>query len=163
MSARCGIGACEATAILGPSGVGKTTLGLHFVTEGVAAGQRCLYVTFQDTGEQLLQMASGFGWDLELARLSGQLVVRHVPLGELDLDVLTENIRRELAAGTIQRVVIDSHQRDRHVHEFSIGNGGATIGAVLHDVTGVLGWSALRVSGTRPGAGTDAIDRPSST
>jgi circadian clock protein KaiC len=103
-----GIRSGEATVVLGPSGVGKTIFGLHFVTEGLAQEEPCLYVTFQDTADQLIRMAAGFGWDLETARTHGQLVVHHVPLNELDLDILTSGIRRELAQGKVRRVVIDS-------------------------------------------------------
>jgi circadian clock protein KaiC len=103
-----GIGSGEATVLLGPSGAGKTVSGLRFVAEGVAQGQRCLYVTFQDTADQLVQMAAGFGWDLESARTNGQLVVHHVPLGELDLDLLTSRIHDELDDHQVHRVVIDS-------------------------------------------------------
>jgi circadian clock protein KaiC len=93
---------------MGPSGVGKTIFGLRFVTQGLAQGERCLYVTFQDTSDQLIKMAAGFGWDLEAARAGGQLVVRHVPLGELDLDMLATRIREDLAGSPVHRVVIDS-------------------------------------------------------
>ncbi len=34
--------------IVGPSGVGKTTLALQFLCEGVRRGERCLYVTVED-------------------------------------------------------------------------------------------------------------------
>ncbi|MCA2214170.1 ATPase domain-containing protein [Jidongwangia harbinensis] len=103
-----GIGAGEATVVLGPSGVGKTICGLRFITQGVIQGERCLYVTFQDTGDQLVKMAAAFGWDLLTASEKAQLVVLHVPLGELDLDLLAARIRETLAAGRIHRVVIDS-------------------------------------------------------
>jgi circadian clock protein KaiC len=103
-----GISSGEATVILGPSGAGKTIFGLRFVTEGIRRGERCLYVTFQDTTDQLIKMAAGFGWDLAAAQTSGQLVVRHVPLGELDLDMLASHIRGDLADGPVHRVVIDS-------------------------------------------------------
>jgi circadian clock protein KaiC len=103
-----GIGAGEATVILGPSGVGKTIAGLRFVAEGLAQGERCLYVTFQDTADQLVNMAATFDWDLAGPRNKGRLVVHHVPLGELDLDVLTSRIQAELLDGSIHRVVIDS-------------------------------------------------------
>jgi circadian clock protein KaiC len=103
-----GISAGEATVVLGPTGVGKTIFGLRFVAEGLAHGEHCLYVTFQDTSDQLIKMAAGFGWDLETPRASGQLVVLHVPLGELDLDILTSRISGELTLGTVRRVVIDS-------------------------------------------------------
>ena len=103
-----GISAGEATVLLGPSGVGKTIFGLRFAAQGLTRGERCLYVTFQDTSDQLIKMAAGFGWDLEAARASGQLVVRHIPLGELDLDMLATHIREDLADGRVHRVVIDS-------------------------------------------------------
>jgi circadian clock protein KaiC len=103
-----GIGAGEATVILGPSGIGKTIAGLRFVAEGIAKDERCLYVTFQDTADQLVKMAATFDWDLADARARGQLVVHHVPLGELDLDLLAARISRELVDGPIHRVVIDS-------------------------------------------------------
>jgi circadian clock protein KaiC len=103
-----GIGAGEATVVLGPSGAGKTIAGLRFVTEGLAQGQRCLYVTFQDTAEQLLDMAAGFGWDLHPAHDKADLMVHHVPLGELDLDLLASRIREEIVRHPIHRVVIDS-------------------------------------------------------
>ncbi|MEV7627729.1 ATPase domain-containing protein [Actinoplanes sp. NPDC089786] len=103
-----GIGAGEATVILGPSGIGKTIAGLGFVTEGISKNERCLYVTFQDTADQLVKMAATFGWELGTARDQGHLIVHHVPLGELDLDLLAERIRQELLGGPIHRVVIDS-------------------------------------------------------
>ncbi|GAA2513197.1 ATPase domain-containing protein [Pilimelia columellifera] len=103
-----GIGAGEATVVLGPSGVGKTILGLRFVVEGLDRGERCLYVTFQDTAEQLIKMASGFGWDLQTPVDKGQLVIHHVPLGDLDLDMLAAGVRRELEGRRTGRVVIDS-------------------------------------------------------
>jgi len=103
-----GISSGEATVILGPSGAGKTIFGLRFITEGLTRGERCLYVTFQDTTDQLIKMAAGFGWDVAAALASGQLVVHHVPLGELDLDMLTSRIRGDLADAPVHRVVIDS-------------------------------------------------------
>jgi circadian clock protein KaiC len=103
-----GIGSGEATIVVGPSGIGKTILGLHFVNEGIAQGERCLYVTFQDTPGQLVKMAGGFGWDLGTARDRGQLLIHHVPLGDLDLDILASGVRKELVDGSVRRVVIDS-------------------------------------------------------
>jgi circadian clock protein KaiC len=103
-----GIGSGESTIVVGPSGVGKTIFGLRFALEGVTRDEGCLYVTFQDTPEQLVKMASGFGWDLRTPLKDGRLKVRHVPLGDLDLDMLASGIRDDLAGGGISRVVIDS-------------------------------------------------------
>ena len=103
-----GIPEDDATLLLGPSGAGKTIACLRFVAEGVALGDRCLYITFQDTADQLVGMAGKFGWDFNAARGAGQLVISHVPMGNLDLDVLASVIRDSLADGTISRIVIDS-------------------------------------------------------
>ncbi|GAA4953542.1 RAD55 family ATPase [Actinoplanes utahensis] len=100
----------DGTVVLGPTGVGKTIGCLGFLAEGLAQGQRCLYVTFQDTLEQLEEMAGRFGWDFRAARERDQLVIAHVPVGalDLDLDVLASIIRHSLGDGSIRRVIIDS-------------------------------------------------------
>lgn len=103
-----GIGGGEATALLGPSGASKTIFGLQFVHQGLAQMERCLYISFQDSAEQLVTMAAGFGWDLETARTRAQLLIHHVPADELDLDVLAFHISTQLASGGFGRVVIDS-------------------------------------------------------
>jgi circadian clock protein KaiC len=103
-----GIWSGDTTVVVGPSGVGKTIFGLRFVAEGLDRGERCLYVTLQDTGSELVERARTFGWDLGAALSSGQLVVAHVPVGDLDLDALATGVRQELIGVPMQRVVIDS-------------------------------------------------------
>jgi circadian clock protein KaiC len=103
-----GIRAGQATVVLGPSGAGKTIFGLRFAAQGLEAGERCLYVSFQETADQLVRNASAFGWDMAKARESGQLVIHYVPVGELDLDTIAAAVRRELTKGSVRRVVIDS-------------------------------------------------------
>ena len=98
----------DATLVLGPSGAGKTIFCLRYVAEGLAKGERCLYITFQDTADQLVSMATGFGWDFETARATGQLEISHVPMGSLDLDVLASSVRQQLAGRPVSRVVLDS-------------------------------------------------------
>lgn len=103
-----GIHAGEATAIVGPSGTGKTATALHFVVQGLADGERCLYVSFQESVSQLVEKAAAFGWDLSAPLESGQLAIYHVPGEELDLDKVAAAVRAELAAGDVRRVAVDS-------------------------------------------------------
>jgi circadian clock protein KaiC len=103
-----GIPTGDVTAVLGPSGAGKTAAALQFVAEGIKAGDRCLYVSFQENENQLLLKAASFGWDLAGARESGQLLLHHVPQGNLDLDVLGNAVRAALADGSVRRVAMDS-------------------------------------------------------
>jgi circadian clock protein KaiC len=52
------------TKVVGPSGTGKTTLGLHFLYEGAKRKEKGLYVSFEEPVEQLIRHGEGFGWHL---------------------------------------------------------------------------------------------------
>src|ERR1700689_3804527 len=98
----------DATLVMGPSGVGKTTLGMGWLAQGLEEGERCLFVTFQDTADHLIGMGAAFGWDLAAHRASGHLVISYVSMGDLDLDVLANAVRENLAEHRVSRVAIDS-------------------------------------------------------
>jgi circadian clock protein KaiC len=103
-----GIPIGDTSLILGPPGAGKTIGSLNFIAEGLASNERCLYITFQDTADQLVGMGRAFGWDFQAARDQGQLTISHVPMGSLDLDVVGTVVREHLAGGDVTRLVIDS-------------------------------------------------------
>jgi circadian clock protein KaiC len=98
----------DATLVMGPSGVGKTTLAMRWIAQGLQEGERCLYVTFQDTPEHLISMGAVFGWDLAAYFAVGQLTISYVSMGDLDLDVLANAIRVNLTGQPVSRVAIDS-------------------------------------------------------
>jgi circadian clock protein KaiC len=97
----------DSILLLGPSGVGKTMLALQFTRSGLELGESCLYVSFQESEDQLLERAAGAGWDMR-GSLGDGLVIRHVPPVEIDLDEVGTMIRDELARRDVQRVVLDS-------------------------------------------------------
>jgi circadian clock protein KaiC len=103
-----GLYAADTTALLGPTGCGKTTIALRFVAHGALEGESCLYLSFQETPEQLLSKARGFGWDLTEAHDSERLRIRHILPEDVNLDALAAVVRAELEAAPVQRVVIDS-------------------------------------------------------
>lgn len=49
----------------GAPGTGKTTLALQFLLEGVAQGERGLYITLSETAEELCSVAASHGWSLD--------------------------------------------------------------------------------------------------
>ena len=51
--------------IEGRPGSGKTTLGLQFLIEGAARGEKCLYITLSESKRELHSVAGRHGWDLE--------------------------------------------------------------------------------------------------
>jgi circadian clock protein KaiC len=64
-----GYWAGSSTLICGPSGVGKTLMGLHFVFQGARTGQPGIVATFQETENQLARIVQGFGWSLDQPRV----------------------------------------------------------------------------------------------
>lgn len=103
-----GIPAGNVTLIAGPSGAGKTVLGLHFIADGLGRGERCAYVTLQETERQLLAKGRSFGWDLAGALSSGALQILQVLPVELGLDAVGAQIRDAVVGGRVNRVVLDS-------------------------------------------------------
>lgn len=103
-----GIPAGDSTLLAGPSGVGKTVLALSFIAAGLAEGERCLYVSFQEDDRQLLEKAGSFGMKLKPAYESGQFAIRHIPLAEVNLDAVGATVRAEMGNRSFGRFVIDS-------------------------------------------------------
>ncbi|MFW6320412.1 MAG: ATPase domain-containing protein [Halohasta sp.] len=60
----------RATLITGGPGTGKSTLGMQFLQAGLEAGEECLYVSTEQTIDELRDAFSGFDFDLDHERLS---------------------------------------------------------------------------------------------
>ncbi len=54
-----------ATMVAGPSGIGKTLMGLHFLFRGAEMGEPGILATFQENETQLKRVAESFGWKLD--------------------------------------------------------------------------------------------------
>ncbi|GAC1394821.1 MAG: ATPase domain-containing protein [Polyangiales bacterium] len=51
--------------VQGTPGVGKTTLALKFLLEGLARGETALYITLSETEDEVRQVARSHGWSLD--------------------------------------------------------------------------------------------------
>ena len=102
----------------GNPGVGKTTLALQYLLEGLAQGQRSLYITLSETREEINSVARSHGWNMEglevfeLSALEHQLshelqnTVFHP--SEVELTKITDILLRRIDEVKPQRLVIDS-------------------------------------------------------
>ena len=54
-----------ATMVAGPSGIGKTLMGLHFLFRGAESGEPGILATFQENETQLERVVESFGWKLD--------------------------------------------------------------------------------------------------
>jgi len=59
-----GYWAGSATLVVGPSGVGKTLMGLHFVFRGAGLGEPGIVASLQENATQLDRIVRGFGWSM---------------------------------------------------------------------------------------------------
>src|SRR5215831_11927912 len=59
----------RAYLVSGGAGSGKTTLGMHFVRAGLAAGERVLMITFGQPADHIRADAESIGLDLNAAKI----------------------------------------------------------------------------------------------
>lgn len=64
----------------GGPGAGKTTLSLQFLFEGLRLGEKGLYVSLEESPEEIIANASQYGWQFEGALASSGLAVRGIRL-----------------------------------------------------------------------------------
>ena len=104
--------------VQGDPGVGKTTLGLQFLLEGIKQGESGLYVTLSETAEELRAVAQSHGWSLdglvlhELSSLDAT-IGKDTPNtlfypSEVELQETTEVILRLVEETRPRRIVFDS-------------------------------------------------------
>src|SRR5688572_6559212 len=102
----------------GSPGTGKTTLGLQFLLEGASRGEKGLYITLSESGEELAAVAESHGWSLDdiviqdLTQSGDSLTdnssytVFHP--SEVELDETTRAVLDEIERVNPVRVVFDS-------------------------------------------------------
>jgi circadian clock protein KaiC len=83
----------SATMVAGGAGTGKTLLGLHLITAGVAQGEPGVIVTFQENPRQLREIARSFGWDLAEMERQGLLVHLYSSPVEIQPDIHAAHVR----------------------------------------------------------------------
>jgi circadian clock protein KaiC len=93
------------TLVAGPTGSGKTTLGLHFLAQA-SAQEPALHFGFFETEDRLRRKASSQGIMLPDGG-SGALTVRWRPLGENLLDRLAHELIDEVRGRNVKRLFLD--------------------------------------------------------
>ena len=103
--------------VQGDPGVGKTTLGLQFLLEGIRQGETALYITLSESKEELEAVARSHNWTLEGLHIYEQLVGEEALTdeettvfypAEIELGETIKGMLLEVERIKPQRVVIDS-------------------------------------------------------
>ena len=96
------------TLIAGPTGAGKTIMGLHFVAEGAKHGEPGLYLGLQENPVQLARTMRSFGVDFDPFAKDGGVEIMYRSPVEIQLDSITWELFRRVKEGKVRRVVIDA-------------------------------------------------------
>jgi len=105
-------------AVTGEPGTGKTILCIHFIAEGIREGDRCIYVTTEESRESIIVQASQFGFDFTRGIKDKKLIIIDALMGlkdqwslqSLDVEELVDKVieaKKTLGYGRA-RLVIDS-------------------------------------------------------
>ena len=94
----------SSTLVAGPSGIGKTLMGLHFVFRGAASGEPGVIATLQENPIQLQKIARGFGWSLEDERVA----VMYRSPNDVYIDEWVYELLALVESVGAKRVMIDS-------------------------------------------------------
>jgi circadian clock protein KaiC len=96
------------TQVEGPTGTGKTLLGINFLMEGARRGEKSVMFTLEETPDQLRAIVKSFGWDLAELEDSGLLSIIYTSPVELSTDLYLNDLRNEIARMGAKRVFLDS-------------------------------------------------------
>jgi len=101
-----GIPAASVTALVGPAGAGKTTLGLHFLSSS-SADEPGLLFGCDEPPERLRLKAAKMGLGLAAAEQRGDVELLWYPIGEHILDELAHRLLDAVRRRGVKRLVID--------------------------------------------------------
>ncbi len=101
-----GLPAATMTALVGPSGAGKTTLGLHFLSASSADEPGLLFGCYESP-ERLRLKAATMGFDLAAAEQRGEVALLWHPTGEYILDELAHRLLDAVRQRGVRRLVVD--------------------------------------------------------
>jgi circadian clock protein KaiC len=93
----------SSTLVAGPSGIGKTLMGLHFIFDGAASEESGVIATLQENPIQLERIARGFGWSLDDERVA----VMYRSPNDVYIDEWVYELLDLVESSDAKRVVID--------------------------------------------------------
>ncbi len=103
-----GFEAGTVTLISGPTGVGKTTLGLQFLCEAAERGDRSALYTFDERAETVIHRAASVGLPLGPLIERGTLHVREIEALRFSPDEFASVVRADIEARETRIVMLDS-------------------------------------------------------
>jgi circadian clock protein KaiC len=130
----------------GVAGTGKTVLSLEFLYRGALAGEKGIFVSFEETEERLRATARALGWDLDRQIERGMLEILFIPQPEISVDRHLRLMQERVEALGAKRVIVDSvsvffhkiedaqHSREVLFHLCSVVHNAQAVGLFTTDI-----------------------------
>jgi circadian clock protein KaiC len=96
------------TILIGPAGIGKSTMAMMYACTAAKNGERAAVYLFDESVETLYKRTSAIGLDVKGCVESGLITVRQIKLAELTPGELAYLVSREVEQNNTRVVVIDS-------------------------------------------------------
>jgi circadian clock protein KaiC len=96
------------TLAMGPAGVGKSLLALHYAVRAAAEGHKAIIYMFDEEVGLLLDRAHGIGIDLDVHIQAGRLILEQVDAAELSPGEFAHKVCARVERDDVRLVVIDS-------------------------------------------------------
>jgi circadian clock protein KaiC len=115
--AKGGLPRNRTTLISGTAGSGKTVFAVHFLAAGIEQGEPGVFVTFEESADDVRKNMRSFGWDLAAWEEEGKLTfvdaspdpdVETVEAGGFDLGALLARVQNAVNKVKAKRVSVDS-------------------------------------------------------
>jgi circadian clock protein KaiC len=141
----------DAVMVAGTAGMGKTTLALQYLVNGVRLGEPGIYVTFEQLPDQIYRDAKNFGWDLRkiededkfrLICTSPNLIIQSGDDSLLDA-VLRDIQPRRLVIDSLSHLEMFVKKEDMRMEAYRLVSYLKTRG-----ISSILLWETPQISGT---------------
>jgi len=109
------------TILRGPSGTGKTILGMHFLNEGIQQGENVLFYATEQWEEEILSTADSLGLYFTQAVENGLLTVASPAHADASYEEILVDIKKIIKEKKVNRIFIDSLsalQKEEHEERF---------------------------------------------
>lgn len=139
------------TMIMGPAGVGKSSLAMQFATSAASAGERVVFFIFEEHRTVFLKRAASLGFGLTELIANGRIIVHQIDPAEMSAGEFAFFVRTVVEDEEGSIIVIDSlngyfnampeeHYLTLHLHELlSYLNDAAVTTMLIVSQHGALG------------------------
>jgi circadian clock protein KaiC len=103
-----GIETGSSTLLMGPTGGGKSLIGLQFISQAIRDGGKAAMFVFDEELGLLFDRAKPLGFDLAALRAGGRLLIEQLDAAELSPGEFAHRVRDSVRDSDVKIVLIDS-------------------------------------------------------